>query len=375
MNKLFNELMALCDDETRFFYRDDVSPLGSRFRTFSYHYASYSDWLLPSALECRGIMFEMAEDETPIRIAARPMEKFFNLNETPFTMNLDFDKIKYMMAKEDGSLVSTYLDIDRIRFKSKTSIKSEQAVFASSMLASIEHEELELALTELAKDGYTANFEYCSPKNRIILNYYKEMLILLNVRDNETGEYVDYEELAKHPVLRKYLVEAFEVPNGEFVERIRAEEQIEGYVFVMEDGLKFKLKTEWYCALHHTKDSIINNQRLFECIVNNAADDLRGMFDADPVALTKINVFEEQYLDFLRNSLSLCKDFYAKHRGKDRKTYAANAQAETNLIGMPQIFGIIMKMYTGDLDDDQLITKLNDVFLKNTKPFIPAEYI
>lgn len=374
MNKLFNELMALCDDETRFFYRDDTSSRGVQYRTFSYHYASYSDWLLPSALECRGIMFEM-ERGAPVRIASRPMEKFFNLNETPFTMNLDFYKIKYMLAKEDGSLVSTYIENNIIRLKSKTSIKSEQAVAASGMLVSLEHLDLAEVLTDLALQGYTANFEYCSPQNRIVLPYHEKMLILLNVRNNDSGEYIPHEELMKDPILRKYLVEAFEVPNGDFVKDIRAQEQIEGYVMVMEDGLRFKLKTEWYTALHHTKDSIINNDRLFECIVNNAADDLRGMFDTDPLALDKINKFETEYLNYLRGALKLCQEFYTEHRGKDRKSYAANAQAETNLAKLPQIFGIIMKMYSGDLSDDQLITKLNDSFLKNSKSFVPTEFI
>ncbi|MFT2622132.1 RNA ligase, T4 RnlA family, partial [Escherichia coli] len=77
-----------------------------------------------------------------------------------------------------------------IRFKSKTSIKSEQAVEASAMLASIEHLDLAEALIDLAKDGFTANFEYCSPQNRIVLSYPKKMLVLLNVRENDTGEYV-----------------------------------------------------------------------------------------------------------------------------------------------------------------------------------------
>ncbi|MFT2622084.1 RNA ligase, partial [Escherichia coli] len=56
------------------------------------------------------MMFELDVDDILVRIASRPMEKFFNLNETPFTMNLDLSKVKYMLAKEDGSLVSTYLD-------------------------------------------------------------------------------------------------------------------------------------------------------------------------------------------------------------------------------------------------------------------------
>ncbi len=60
MQELFNNLMELCKDSQRkFFYSDDVSASRRTYRIFSYNYASYSDWLLPDALECRGIMFEM----------------------------------------------------------------------------------------------------------------------------------------------------------------------------------------------------------------------------------------------------------------------------------------------------------------------------
>ncbi|WP_333997418.1 RNA ligase, partial [Pseudomonas aeruginosa] len=68
----------------KFFYKDFTSPFGTQFRIFSYNFASYTDWCLDDALECRGIMFEIDENG-PVRIASRPMEKFFNLNETPFT--------------------------------------------------------------------------------------------------------------------------------------------------------------------------------------------------------------------------------------------------------------------------------------------------
>jgi hypothetical protein len=35
------------------------------------------------------------------------------------------------------------------------------------------------------------NFEYVSPMNRIVLRYLQEELILLRMRDNKTGEYLD----------------------------------------------------------------------------------------------------------------------------------------------------------------------------------------
>ena len=213
MQELFNNLMELCKDSQRkFFYSDDVSASGRTYRIFSYNYASYSDWLLPDALECRGIMFEM-DGEKPVRIASRPMEKFFNLNENPFTMNIDLNDVDYILTKEDGSLVSTYLDGDEILFKSKGSIKSEQALMANGILMNINHHRLRDRLKELAEDGFTANFEFVAPTNRIVLAYQEMKIILLNVRENETGEYISYDDIYKDAILRPYLVESI-VLNG-----------------------------------------------------------------------------------------------------------------------------------------------------------------
>lgn len=127
MIELYDNLMKLCaeSEKGKFFYTDFVSPFETKFRIFSYNYASYSDWLLDDALECRGIMFEMDADG-PVRIAARPMEKFFNLGENPLTMDINMDEVALVMTKADGSLVSTYMDQTNIAFKSKGSIKSSR---------------------------------------------------------------------------------------------------------------------------------------------------------------------------------------------------------------------------------------------------------
>ena len=79
MNKLFSDLMQLVSDsDGLFFFADQITNAGMNVRIFDYHLASYTDWLKPSAQECRGIMFEMNEG-SPVRIISRPMAKFYNL--------------------------------------------------------------------------------------------------------------------------------------------------------------------------------------------------------------------------------------------------------------------------------------------------------
>lgn len=106
--QLFDQLVLLTlESET--FYAQDFQLDSSVYRIFNYRLSSYSDFLRPAALECRGIMFELDEQNRCIkRLASRPMQKFFNLNENPMTMDLDLSKVDTVELKADGSLMSTY---------------------------------------------------------------------------------------------------------------------------------------------------------------------------------------------------------------------------------------------------------------------------
>ena len=370
MIELYDNLMKLCaeSDKGKFFYTDFVSPFETKFRIFSYNYASYSDWLLDDALECRGIMFEM-DDNGPVRIAARPMEKFFNLGENPMTMDLNLDEVVLVTAKADGSLVSTYMDQTNIAFKSKGSIKSSQAAEALQVFKQPHREAFRARVTEITEAGYTCNMEYVAPTNRIVLPYQERDLILLNVRHNETGEYIPYPELFKDAALRPFLVEAYDPAS---IENVRSMKEIEGFVYELASGQKFKLKTEWYCALHHTKDSINNNERLFEVVVAGGADDVIAMFTGDDYAREKVNAFTIVHLDYLSNTLGLLLDAQKQLAGKDRREFAIKGQELCK--PYPGLFSVLMNTYQRPQETEQTIAQINKVFLKNHKLYIPLDY-
>ena len=44
----------------------------------------------------------------------------------------------------------------------------------------------------VVKSGFTVNFEWCAPHNRIVLGYQEPKLSVLNARHNRTGEYMDW---------------------------------------------------------------------------------------------------------------------------------------------------------------------------------------
>lgn len=340
MEIIFDNLMALVDTNEAFFYKD-IEKGFSNYRIFNYRLASYTDFMEPSALECRGIMFEIDTDSKPVRIASRPMEKFFNLDENPMTIGLDLSKVKRIMEKADGSLISTYVHNDIIYLKSKGSLESQQAIDATKFLHHKDNTALKDIVEHYTNNNFTVNMEWCSPDNRVVLHYDKPHLKILNVRHNVTGEYEHkvFEKAKGHTV---YLVSPIDVV--EFINNVPdMSESIEGFVCELESGQKFKIKTKGYLALHHSKDSINSPRRLYEVVLNEASDDLKSMFHDDHVALATITAMEEKVDNLYNHIVDSVERFYERNKGLERKDYAVLGQKELDKL----VFPLAMNLYIG----------------------------
>lgn len=375
--ELYNQLINLCSESENFFFVDQVTPMQTPVRIFNYRLAGYSDWLKPGALECRGIMFQM--DATgPVKLLSRPMEKFFNyaevkaweaLKTSPVTIG---ETINNVMIKEDGSLISTFDDSGYLGVKSKGSVGSDQAMSALVVIHSSPG--LGQRLHQLALSGYTVNMEYVAPTNRIVIGYENPAVIILNIRHNETGEYIPNNEIFKDPVLRPFLVknEAVIFDNlDEFVSDVYDMEGFEGYVVQTDTGF-FKIKTNWYVNLHRTKDSINNNKDLFINIAENTVDDLKQLFIDDVVALKKIDAFETLFLECLNRLTSKAYAAIETLKGKSRKDYAVALSSDMSSDGR-LIFGPLMR-YFDDTDKQKLVDNIVSLMVKNYDQFIPEYY-
>lgn len=375
--EIYDNLIAQCAAKELFYFVDQRSSMLTDVRIFTYRLGGYSDWLEPDAIECRGIMFEMV-DGKPVSLLCRPMEKFFNyaevkaweaLGKAPASIG---ETVEDVMIKEDGSLISTFLDKGILFVKSKASLFSDQAAQANYLL--LEDKKLRDRLTALVEEGYTVNMEYVSPNNRIVIGYTEPHLVILNIRHNETGEYVPYADMFADPIIRKYLVEreAIEITNLEqFVKETYKKEGFEGYVIKTEKGF-LKVKTEWYCALHRTKGTLNNNKDLFVNIATGTSDDLKQMFSEDITALQKINDFEDAFIGHLNSLINLAESAIHELRGKSRKDFAIGLS--TNL--SPQyklIFGPLMTWFVNN-DREKLASGIVEMMCKNYADFIPDKY-
>lgn len=354
---LYHELMQLVASNEAFEYKDSRSPAGGLYRTFSYRLASYSDFLLPSAMECRGIMFEIRDDGSIIRCAARPQNKFFNAYENPLVMfpnEMLSTEIVLAMDKRDGSIISSFKDNDGvIRTKSHTSMHSDHARNTTDMLHN--DDELYGAVVEADMQYFTVNFEYTSPEYRIVLPYQKDELVVLNVRNRQTGELLTGDALKRFPILYRRSVCA----NGKNIDNtfpmchtLRDSihsayemKDIEGFVVQLKDGTMFKVKTNWYCALHLSKDSINIDSRLYNVVLQDGSDDLRQMFSNDQYCLDKIERMEKLVFSTHNSLKQTVEDFVSAYKHLERKEFALVVQR--NLPKSLNCQGLAFNLYNG----------------------------
>jgi T4 RnlA family RNA ligase len=336
ITELYENLMRLTDKVEAFYYVDQE--LDNRhYRIFLYRLASYTEFLNPGAMDARGTMFELLP-QGKLRLACRPFKKFFNLNENPFTMGLDFseNKIEYITEKLDGSLVSTFMHYRddgsfEMRFKTKGTMFSEQALAARSFLDESKNVTFKDSLEITTQAGFTVNMEYTAPDNRIVLGYQEPGLTVLGVNKNDSGFSLSYQLSSvcfpKHMV-PNYLAEAKQRGITSYLLDVKNKSGVEGVVIKFHDGLMVKVKADEYVALHLAKDGIHAPRRLYEAIVREAGDDLRQLFVNDPWVLARIKEMEEKVLKLMNETIHTVETFHVDNKHLTRKEYAIKGQQE-----------------------------------------------
>jgi len=365
---LFENLSQLCIVNDAF-YSKDYTLENVKYRVFSYRLSSYGDWMFPSALECRGIMFELDSDDAFVRVASLPPAKFFNLNENPLAEEamFDFDNIKAIMTKEDGSLISTFAHGTQLCFKSKTSINSSHAMDVVLHVESEEFDkEFKQEMRELSVANYTVNLEWCSPDNRIVLSYENPQLIVLNVRNNMDGTYMSDEAIRNmYPAIYANKVKGMDVniinDNKSFIDGVIDMDLIEGFVIRFDNDHMVKVKTQWYNDRHRIK-SAMNDKNIIISIVNESIDDVLSMFHDDELLVKKINETILEVRPIVNKVIDRVEAFYADYKSLTRKDYAVLAQDVIKLRGLHHShLHPMMNLYLGKPVDWKMFFEKNVV--------------
>ena len=136
--------------------------------------------------ECRGLIFDKEGN-----LISRPYHKFFNIGEKQEThqnkVNLNDPHV--ILEKLDGSMIRPIPTKEGFRLATKAGV-TDVAMNAETFIADKpQYSEL---INYCIENNLTPIFEWVSRKNRIVVDYPEENLILTAVRHNTTGEYLPY---------------------------------------------------------------------------------------------------------------------------------------------------------------------------------------
>lgn len=291
--------------------------------------------------ECRGMMFN-AKGE----LISRPLHKFFNCGEReetlPNAINLSTEHLVF--DKLDGSMIRPVYINDQIRWCTKMGL-SEVALRAEAFAKA--HAKFDAFASYCLGWGMTPIFEWCSPTDRIVVNYTEPNLVLIAIRRMENGKYLSFDEMRRlaepHGISIVKIYEAID-DIVSFMERVKNEVGIEGYIIRFHDGHMLKIKCAEYLVMHKSKDISSSNRKIWQLIIDEKIDDLKAALVRED--LDRVNQVEKEFWIFVQERVDYYKKTFniAYYTCKgDKKTFAI--EHRTNYSKLDQ--GIIFSLWDG----------------------------
>jgi RNA ligase len=236
--------------------------------------------------ECRGLIF----DTETGNIISRPYHKFFNVGEKEETQlnKINLYEPHVVLEKLDGSMIRPIPTPEGFRLATKAGI-TDVAMNAEVFIADKPH--YATFIHKCFQRNITPIFEWCSRKNRIVVDYPEDQLILTGLRYVFEGSYVTYEIMKSYatawniPVVKA--VDGLSVQNIDlFVKQVREWDDGEGIVLRFDTGHMVKVKADDYVLRHRSKEAINQEKNVLQTILEDAVDDLVPLLtpeDADRI--------------------------------------------------------------------------------------------
>jgi RNA ligase len=258
--------------------------------------------------ECRGLIFNTATGD----LISRPYHKFFNAGEREETAinKINLYEPHVVLEKLDGSMIRPIPTKEGFRLATKAGI-TEVAMNAEYFIAD------DLDYYDFIRGCIDAKltpiFEWCSRKNRIVVDYPEDQLILTGIRNNFSGTYLPYYnmvELAEHsgiPVVKA--LAGLAVQNIDlFVKQVREWDDGEGVVLRFDSGHMVKVKADEYVLRHKSKEQINQEKNVLQTILSDSVDDLVPLLTPDDA--TRLKAFQNAFWLAVDDLASEMADLY-----------------------------------------------------------------
>ena len=273
--------------------------------------------------ECRGLIFN--QDGS---IISRPYNKFFNVGEKEETQlnKVNLYEPHIVLEKLDGSMIRPIPTPEGFRLATKAGV-TDVAMNAEVFIA--DKPQYSAFISAMFDGGMTPLFEWVSRKNRVVVDYPEDNLILTGIRNTTKGVYLLYEnmvELAEYwniPIVKAVNGLAVQDINL-FVKQVREWESDEGVVIRFNSGQMVKIKADDYVLRHKSKDSISQEKNVLQTILEDAVDDLVPLLTPDDA--DRLQRFQNAFWAGLEDVCTDIHDLYKQiDKGQDQKEFATLA--------------------------------------------------
>ena len=309
--------------------------------------------------ECRGLVFDLDG-----KLINRRYHKFFNVNERDETAihAIDWSRPHVILEKLDGSMVSPFFIEGHLRWGTKMGI-TDTSMEAEAFVAS-RPDYAELARHYL-ENGFTPIFEWCSNKNRIVLDYPVDRLVLTAMREVRSGNYLLQDAL--EAIGSRYgieVVKAYDVSSSKhpshIIDMVRAAEDAEGVVVRFDDGHMVKIKSDWYVRIHKVKSLLGQERDVVSLILNNELDDILPVLPREDVE--RVEKFQILLMERIQTNVKMwCATIEHLKKKMDRKTFALGSAPNYN----PLIRGMIFQFWDKECDEHLTYQAIVAMMLKH----------
>jgi len=301
--------------------------------------------------ECRGLLFH--KDGT---IMARRLHKFFNVNERDETQfhRIDWTYPHVILEKLDGSMITPVvigntaghdgtMSGGYLRWGTKMGL-TDVGMGAETFVA--RHPDYATFALYCLSLGLTPIFEWCSRKQRIVVDYPEDRLVLIALRNTVSGEYKSYDNMSA--LAHQFGIDIVKTYSGSaesmahLMDETKGSEGIEGWIIRFDDGHMLKVKGEWYLRIHKAKDMLTHEKNVIEMITSAGIDDIKSfMLEEDR---KRLEAFETEFWDGFKYQVETYDRYFntVVASGLDRKAFAQNWMptiAPQDPFAAPIVFG------------------------------------
>ena len=264
-------------------------------------------------LSCRGLIINELTGE----IVARPFKKFFNHDEdNGIKYTIPKNEKPVVTIKYDGSLGILYRLNNEIRWATRGSFESEQAMIAQKIWDE-KYKKINIP------NELTLLVEIIHPKTRVVVNYNGlEDLVVLAAINRFTGEEIPYRKLKN--LAKEWGMPITEKINASLDELIEISKKLsyneEGFILHWEkSGLRLKVKGDKYLEVHRLLYGLSTKQKITYWVENKIQELIKQI----PEEFRKeVEEFERKCEEIYRVIKEQVEDFYELADKSGRKEFA-----------------------------------------------------